>query len=116
MDRIRAIAAQHNIVVIEDAAHAHGAEYRGQQLGSLGDMGCFSFQSSKNLTSGEGGAITTNSDHYEMLCRSFHNCGRLPEGAWYEHHIIGGNNRMTDLQGAAAAGPNGAAGTANADA
>ena len=100
MDRIRAIAAQHGIVVIEDAAHAHGAEYRGQRLGSLGDMGCFSFQSSKNLTSGEGGAITTNSEHYALLARSFHNCGRLPEGAWYEHHIIGGNNRMTDLQGA----------------
>jgi dTDP-4-amino-4,6-dideoxygalactose transaminase len=100
MDRIRAVAARHDIVVIEDAAHAHGAAYRGQRLGSIGDMGCFSFQSSKNLTAGEGGAITTNSDHYEMLCRSLHNCGRLPQGVWYEHHVIGGNYRMTEFQGA----------------
>jgi dTDP-4-amino-4,6-dideoxygalactose transaminase len=100
MDRTLAIARRHGLAVIEDAAHAHGAEYRGRRLGSLGDMGCFSFQSSKNLTAGEGGAIITSSDEAEQSCRSFHNCGRLPVGAWYEHHTIGGNNRMTEFQGA----------------
>ncbi|PKO21335.1 MAG: aminotransferase DegT [Chloroflexi bacterium HGW-Chloroflexi-1] len=100
LERITAIARRHNLVVIEDAAHAHGATYRGRKVGAIGDMGCFSFQSSKNLTAGEGGVILTNAEHYERLCRSLHNCGRLPEGIWYEHHLIGGNYRMTEFQGA----------------
>ena len=100
MDAILAIARRHGLVVIEDAAHAHGAAYRGRRLGAIGDMGCFSFQSSKNLTSGEGGMILTDSPEYERLCRSFHNCGRVPGGVWYEHHIAGGNYRLSELQGA----------------
>jgi dTDP-4-amino-4,6-dideoxygalactose transaminase len=100
MERIMALARRYGLAVIEDAAHAHGATYRGQKLGAIGDMGCFSFQSSKNLTAGEGGIILTNSEQYERLCRSYHNCGRLPEGVWYEHHLIGGNYRMTEWQGA----------------
>jgi len=100
MERILQIARRRGLVVIEDAAHAHGAAYQGRKLGSIGDMGCFSFQSSKNLTAGEGGMIITNATDYERLCRSVHNCGRLPEGAWYEHHIVGGNYRMTEFQGA----------------
>ena len=62
MDAILAIAKKHNLLVIEDAAHAHGASYKNRGLGSIGHMGSFSFQSSKNLTSGEGGIITTNDD------------------------------------------------------
>jgi dTDP-4-amino-4,6-dideoxygalactose transaminase len=100
MDQIMAIGRRHGLVVIEDAAHAHGAAYQGRKLGAIGDMGCFSFQSSKNLTAGEGGMILTDSAEYERLCRSLHNCGRLPEGAWYEHHLLGGNYRMTEFQGA----------------
>lgn len=100
MERILQIARRRGLVVIEDAAHAHGAAYQGRKLGSIGDMGCFSFQSSKNLTAGEGGMIITNATDYERLCRSVHNCGRLPAGAWYEHHIVGGNYRMTEFQGA----------------
>ena len=100
MERILQIARRRGLVVIEDAAHAHGAAYQGRKLGSIGDMGCFSFQSSKNLTAGEGGMIITNATNYERLCRSVHNCGRLPAGAWYEHHIVGGNYRMTEFQGA----------------
>lgn len=100
MDAINAIAARHGLTVIEDAAHAHGAEYKGRRAGCLSAMGCFSFQASKNLTAGEGGAITTNDDRLASVCRSIHNCGRVEGGAWYEHEIIGGNHRMTEFQAA----------------
>jgi dTDP-4-amino-4,6-dideoxygalactose transaminase len=100
MDRIMAIARKHNLAVVEDAAHAHGAEYKGKRLGSIGDMGCFSFQASKNLSAGEGGIILTQDDRYERLCRALHTCGRFPEGAWYDHYLLGGNYRMTEFQGA----------------
>lgn len=100
MDAIMAIAHKYELVVIEDAAHAHGATYHNQGLGAIGDMGAFSFQSSKNLTSGEGGMVLTNSEQYERLARSVHNCGRMPDGAWYAHYIMGSNFRMTEFQGA----------------
>lgn len=100
MDRLLAIARRHHLAVIEDAAHAHGAIYKGRKVGALGDIGSFSFQSSKNLTSGEGGILTTNDERYGALCRSSQNCGRVAGGAWYEHHRIGGNYRMSELQGA----------------
>jgi dTDP-4-amino-4,6-dideoxygalactose transaminase len=100
MDAIMAIADQHRLLVIEDAAHAHGASHRNRPAGSLGHLASFSFQSSKNLTSGEGGIITTNDDHLAEQCRSLHNCGRIPGGVWYEHHVISGNHRLGELQGA----------------
>lgn len=100
MDAIMTIAKEHNLIVIEDAAHAHGSEYKGRRAGSIGHMGSFSFQSSKNLTSGEGGMITTNDDALAQKCRSIHNCGRVPGGVWYEHHVMSGNYRMGELQGA----------------
>jgi dTDP-4-amino-4,6-dideoxygalactose transaminase len=87
-------------VVIEDAAHAHGASYQHRPAGSLGHLASFSFQSSKNLTAGEGGIITTNDDRLADACRSIHNCGRLPSGVWYEHHVISGNYRLGEFQGA----------------
>ena len=65
-----------------------------------GDLASFSFQSSKNLTSGEGGLVTTNNDELAAACRSLHNCGRIPTGVWYEHHVISGNYRLGELQGA----------------
>src|SRR5687768_37628 len=77
MDAIMAIAQRHGLVVIEDAAHAHGSAYKGRRVGSLGHMGSFSFQSSKNLTSGEGGIVTTNDDVLADRCCSIHNCGRI---------------------------------------
>ncbi len=98
MTAINAVAKRHNLVVIEDAAHAHGAEFHHQRAGSLGDMGCFSFQASKTLTSGEGGAITTSHAGYERIARSLHTVGRFPGGQWYEHHLIGGNYRMSEFQ------------------
>ncbi len=94
------LAREHGLVVIEDAAHAHGASYRNQPAGSLGDLAIFSFQSSKNLTAGEGGIITTNDDALAGACRSIQNCGRVPGGAWYEHHTISGNYRLGEFQGA----------------
>jgi len=100
MAAINAIAAKHNLLVIEDAAHAHGASYQGRPAGSLADVASFSFQSSKNLTSGEGGIITTNDDELAAACRSLHNCGRIPTGVWYEHHVISGNYRLSEFQGA----------------
>jgi dTDP-4-amino-4,6-dideoxygalactose transaminase len=100
MEAIVATAERHGLVVIEDAAHAHGAGYRGRPAGSLGDLASFSFQSSKNLTAGEGGIVVTNDDRLADACRSIQNCGRVPDGVWYEHHVISGNYRLGELQGA----------------
>jgi dTDP-4-amino-4,6-dideoxygalactose transaminase len=100
MDAIMAIARKHKLTVIEDAAHAHGGSYKGRPAGSLGHFGSFSFQSSKNLTAGEGGIITTNDDALAEACRSIHNCGRVSGGIWYEHHVISGNYRLGEFQGA----------------
>jgi dTDP-4-amino-4,6-dideoxygalactose transaminase len=100
MEAIMALAAKHRLLVIEDAAHAHGASYQNRPAGSLGDLGSFSFQSSKNLTAGEGGIITTNDDRLAATCRSMHSCGRVEGGLWYEHHVISGNYRLGEFQGA----------------
>ncbi len=100
MDAIMAIAKKHKLIVVEDAAHAHGASYKQRPAGSLGHMASFSFQSSKNITAGEGGLITTNDDALAAACRSIHNCGRVPNGVWYEHHVISGNYRLCEFQGA----------------
>ena len=98
MDKIMAIANKHNIRVIEDACHGHGAEYKGKKLGSIGDAGCFSFQSSKNLTSGEGGMVVTNDEKLYDMMNSLRNVGRVKDGQWYEHHNLGCNYRITQLQ------------------
>lgn len=98
MDAIMAIARKHQLTVIEDAAHAVGAEYKGRRIGSLGDLGSFSFQSSKNLCAGEGGAIVSNDESLADRCWSIHNCGRDRAGAWYEHNHLGGNYRLGAFQ------------------
>jgi dTDP-4-amino-4,6-dideoxygalactose transaminase len=98
MDKIMAIAKKHNLKVIEDACHGHAAEYKGKKLGSIGDAGCFSFQSSKNLTSGEGGMVITNDEGLYNMMNSLRNVGRVKGGQWYEHHYLGCNYRMTQLQ------------------
>ena len=100
MDAIAEIARRRGIMVLEDAAHAHGASYRDRPAGSLGDIATFSFQSSKNVTAGEGGIITTNDEQLARACRSIQNCGRVPEGVWYEHHVVSGNYRLGEFQGA----------------
>ena len=100
MSAIMRIARARKLIVIEDAAHAHGARYKGRPAGSLGHLASFSFQSSKNLTCGEGGIITTNDRRLADACRSLHNCGRVPGGVWYEHHTVSGNYRLGEFQGA----------------
>ena len=76
MDPINAIARKHKLAVIEDACQAWLAEYKGRKCGVLGDLGCFSFQNSKHLPAGEGGAVTGDSDDLLDRCQAFHNCGR----------------------------------------
>ena len=100
LDAIMKIADQHGLIVIEDSAHAHGAQYKDTRVGAIGHLGTFSFQSSKNLNCGEGGIILTNDDQLAERCRSIHNCGRIEGGPWYEHHVISGNYRLGEFQGA----------------
>lgn len=100
MDAISKIARGNDIRVVEDAAQAHGSEWRGRRTGGLGDAGCFSFQSSKIMTSGEGGAIVTNNEELSETCWSLMNCGRTRSGDWYEHELLGYNYRMTEFQAA----------------
>lgn len=100
MDVIMSIAARHNLTVIEDAAHAHGGEYRGKKLGTIGHAGCFSFQSSKNLTAGEGGMVVTDDEKLYDMMNSLRNVGRVKGGEWYEHHYLGCNYRITQFQAA----------------
>lgn len=95
------IARRHELAVIEDAAQAHGAAWEGRSVGSWGQFGSFSFQASKNMTSGEGGILTTSDDALADQAWSLHNCGRVRGGAWYAHSILGSNYRMTEFQAAA---------------
>jgi dTDP-4-amino-4,6-dideoxygalactose transaminase len=98
MDAIMDIAGRYGLKVIEDACHGHGGEYKHRKLGSIGDAGCFSFQSSKNLSSGEGGIVVTNDEKLADMIDSLRNVGRVKGGQWYEHHYLGCNYRITQLQ------------------
>jgi dTDP-4-amino-4,6-dideoxygalactose transaminase len=100
LDSILEIARSHGITVIEDACQAHAASWKGVRVGSIADMGCFSFQSSKNINAGEGGIILTRSEALADRVWSIRNCGRVREGRWYQHEIVGFNFRMTEWQGA----------------
>ncbi|WP_218092129.1 DegT/DnrJ/EryC1/StrS family aminotransferase [Paenibacillus solanacearum] len=100
MERIMTIARAHNLKVIEDSAQAIGAKWDGQGVGAIGDIGTFSFQSSKNLNAGEGGLLVTNDKELRDLAWSICNVGRVPGGAWYQHTNLGQNYRMTELQAA----------------
>ncbi len=100
MDTILDVAKRHNLFVIEDACQAHLSEWRHKKVSTLGDLGCFSFQASKNLNSGEGGAILTNDQGLYEFCLSFHNQGRGKSGASFGYVRHGANFRMTEFQGA----------------
>lgn len=100
MDAFSRIAADHGLHLIEDCAQAAGARYRGVGVGAIGDVGTFSFQSSKNMSAGEGGAVTTNDPAMGEKFYSLINVGRVREGGWYEHQTLGYNLRMTEFQGA----------------
>jgi dTDP-4-amino-4,6-dideoxygalactose transaminase len=98
MDPIMEIARKHHLVVIEDAAQAHGAQYRGKAAGIIGDMGCFSFYPTKNLGAyGEGGAVTTSNPEYAAKIRSLRDWGQDRK---YHHVLRAYNYRMEGLQGA----------------
>ncbi|MEW6508552.1 MAG: DegT/DnrJ/EryC1/StrS family aminotransferase [Bacteroidota bacterium] len=100
MDRIMIIANKYNLKVIEDAAQAQGSKWNNNYVGSIGNVGTFSFQLSKNMTAGEGGAVVTNDDLIAERVRSFHNCGRKTGYPWYFHFDMGGNFRLTEFQAA----------------
>lgn len=100
MDALTALAGSHGLAMIEDAAQAHGAEWGGRRVGAIGDLGTFSFQSTKALTAGEGGAVVTNNPRHAETIWSLQNVGRVPGGEWYEHHRLGWNLRMTEFQAA----------------
>ena len=111
IEKIRAICDEHNLVFIEDAAHSIGTTYNGEPVGSLADMTCFSFHPVKTVTSGEGGAVTTNNKvYYEKLVLAHahgitHEAEQMEEknieGPWYYEMIAEGYNyRMTDFQAA----------------
>lgn len=100
LDRLTAIAARHNLPLIEDSAHAHGSAWNGRRVGTFGVAGTFSFQSSKTMTAGEGGIIITNDAAFERQARSVHDCGRMPGEWFYSHFIYGSNYRLSEWQGA----------------
>jgi len=100
MDGVLEVASRHDLLVLEDACQAPGASWKGRRVGAIGDLGCFSFQASKNVNAGEGGAVVTDDDELAELVWSVHNCGRIPQGAWYQHEVLGSNFRMTEWQAA----------------
>lgn len=100
MDRILEIARKHDLYVVEDAAHGHGSEWRGRKVGALGNAGSFSFQSSKNMTAGEGGIILTDDHALAEACDSLLWAGRVKGRPWYEFHRLGWNYRITEFQAA----------------
>jgi len=97
MDEIKRVAKKNNLIVIEDAAQAHGSKYKGKLCGTLGDIACFSFQESKNMTCGEGGMVATNDPKVERECRLLRHHG---EPAWYVYERLGWNYRMTAMEAA----------------
>lgn len=102
MDPIREFARQHDLAVVADCAQSHGATYGGKMVGTLGDVGCFSFYATKNMTTGEGGMVTTSLDGLAETVRSFVNQGRAAGAQFgtYDHVRIGHNFRMTDVAAA----------------
>lgn len=100
MTPILELARERGLVVIEDAAQAHGAAYRGRPVGALADAATFSFQSSKAMTAGEGGLIVTDDAQLAERAWSLCNVGRVRGGEWYGHETIGWNLRMTEFQAA----------------
>ncbi len=100
LDRILEIAQRRKLWVLEDACQAHGAAWNGRRVGAIGTLGCFSFQSSKNINAGEGGMILTDDEELAERCWSVRNCGRVRKGKWYQHELLGGNFRMTAWQAA----------------
>ena len=98
MDAVMALASKYNLRVIEDCSHQHGSEWKGKKVGSIGDIGSFSLQGSKVLTSGEGGVVTTDDERLYLLLQSLKSCGRAEfEGA---PSMQSGNHRISEMAAA----------------
>lgn len=98
LDALTEIARVHSIPIVEDCAHVPGAQWRDRGVGTYGALGCFSFQSSKPMTAGEGGMILVNDPDLEQRCQSLINCGRRRSGDTFEGPLMGANYRMTEWQ------------------
>ena len=97
MDPVMEIAEKHDLTVVEDVAQAHGSTYKGKKVGSIGDLGCFSFYPTKNMTTGEGGMVTTNDEELAEKSSMIRAHG---ESKRYEQSLLGYNYRMTDIAAA----------------
>jgi perosamine synthetase len=104
LDPIREIAARHGLAVIDDACEALGAEYRGEPVGGLGVPAVFAFYPNKQMTTGEGGIVVTDSEEQWRLLKSLSNQGRGDDGPWLEHVRLGYNYRLDDLSAAVGIG------------
>ena len=100
LDRFKELCERHDLFLIEDCAHAHGAAWKNRRVGSFGQFGSFSFQGSKNMTAGEGGILVTSDPELAEVAHSISNQGRRTGGAWYEHVRLGTNARLTGFQAA----------------
>ena len=99
MDVLLSLAQRHELKVIEDACEAIGAEYLGRRVGAIGDAGVFGFYPNKQMTTGEGGMLVTNSQAVAVKARALRNQGRT-SGNWFEHHLLGYNYRLSELNAA----------------
>jgi perosamine synthetase len=99
MDPLRTIANEHNLLLLEDAAEAHGATYKGRRVGGLSDAAIFSFYGNKIITTGEGGILVTNNQDWAKRAYFLENQGRYADNPYY-HPEIGYNYRMTNIQAA----------------
>lgn len=100
LDPLRAIAAEHGLGLIQDSCEALGAEYKGRPIGSHGTGAVFAFYPNKQITTGEGGMVTTHSEEEWRLLRSLRNQGRGDTGGWLEHVRLGFNYRLDDIRAA----------------
>lgn len=99
-DALAAVARSRGLKVIDDSCEALGAEYRGRKVGGFGDAAAFAFYPNKQITTGEGGVVVTDSDEVAALCRSMRNQGRGEMGSWLEHDRLGYNYRMDEMSAA----------------
>jgi perosamine synthetase len=100
LDELRAIADEHGLALIQDSCEALGARYKGRQLGTHGPSAVFAFYPNKQMTTGEGGIVTTHSEEVWRLLRSLRNQGRGDDGGWLEHVRLGYNYRLSDVSAA----------------
>lgn len=100
MDRLEKLAMSAGVQLFEDAAHAHGADWKGRRAGGIGRAGTFSFQNSKAMTAGEGGIVITSDAELAEKVRSLINCGRKKGHGWFEHFELGSNLRLSGFQAA----------------